>query len=299
MFFKSFYIRRLGQIDLGDINAKLARKPFVPCGTEQAMSMGFVPVFDGTEELAHEVNGKHWIRLAVQKKVVPASAVREELENRVKSIESEENRKVSKREQKDLRENIEFEMLGRALTQTKHIDAWIDQHNSLLVINSPSETEAEEYLLKSLRISLESLPVTPLHVDFLPADVMTNWLKRGYAPSPFELGSSCELKSSDKEGGTVTFKSHELTDDAVQTALQSGKYCSKLGLVWDEKISFVLRENMQLTNVSFMDILHENVAKQEPESAIACQEIEFELMTSEAAKLIKELTTHFAKEGEE
>ena len=109
MFFKSFYIRRLGQIDLGDINAKLARKPFVPCGTEQAMSMGFVPVFDGTEELAHEVNGKHWIRLAVQKKVVPASAVREELENRVKSIESEENRKVSKREQKDLRENIEFE----------------------------------------------------------------------------------------------------------------------------------------------------------------------------------------------
>lgn len=64
---------------------------------------------------------------------MPSSVVREELDERVAELEAKESRKIGSKEKKELREQIEFELLPQAFTRTKKLDAWLDtQQHGLL-----------------------------------------------------------------------------------------------------------------------------------------------------------------------
>ena len=64
-----------------------------------------------------------------------------------------------------------------------------------------------------------------------------------------------------------TFKQHDLTADEVQTSLQAGKFAAKLAIEWDEKISFVLSEDLQIKKLKFLDVLEEQIQRQSSSNA--------------------------------
>ena len=290
MWFKNLYVLSLKVFDTTaeQLDESLRTKPFVEVGNEQRESAGFIAPVRGNESLVHAANGCILLTLAHQERMLPESVVREELDKAVAAIESKESRKVGNEEKKDLREQIEFELLPQAFTRTKKVDAWIDQKNGWLVINTASATVADR-VTKYLRTCLQSLPVAHIMYDANPSVAMTQWLKQEFSPAPFTLGESCQLRGQGKEKSTAEFKRHELTSGEVLANIEAGKVATKLGLVWDEKISFTLTGDGQITGVKFLDVLEDRMKEEDPQSAAEELDIEFTLMTGEVARMLNDL----------
>lgn len=299
MWFKNLYLLRLGDdfsVTPEALQEALATKPFMECGKEQKESTGWVSPFGrDNPQLIHVADGYLLLTLAHQERLLPASVIREELDVRVAEIEEKEQRKVAKREKQDLRDEVEFSLLPKAFTRTRQMDAWLDQRHGWMVINTASSMQGER-LTHQLRSVLGSLPVTVPKPEQNPAVLMTSWLATGELPKPFALGDECELHSQDEEKSVASFKRHDLTSEEVSSNLARGKMVSKLGLVWDEKISFILTDELQVRRVKFLDVLADDLKDADPESAEEKLDIEFSLMTGEVSRLLQDLMRCFAAE---
>ncbi len=292
MWFKNLYLFKLEpgfSLSPEELHQELEQRLFKGCSATQRESFGWVaPLGRDSESLTHATNGYILITMARQERLLPASVIREEMEQRVADIELQEDRKVSNKEKKEMREAIEFELLPRAFTRTQNMDAWIDPKEGWVVINTPSAKRAEE-LANLLRKTLGSFPVAPPETKNPPAASMTRWLEQGALPAPFTFGEDCELRSDGEEKGVAAFRKHELLADDVSTALKNGKYVSKLGLIWDEKIQFMLTEDLQLTRLRFLDVLEEQMQHEDPQSHAERLDIEFALMTGEVTQMLGQL----------
>ncbi len=135
MWFKNLYLLRLSSdftLTPEELHEALESKPFLGCGNELREASGWVSPFGrNSEQLVLAANGYLLLTLAHQEKLLPASVIREELDTLVAEIEEKETRKVGKREKQDLRDEIEFELLPKAFTRTKKMDAWIDHATRL------------------------------------------------------------------------------------------------------------------------------------------------------------------------
>ena len=313
MWFKNLYCLQLPadfSLDSETLAEALASKPFKDCHEEQRESSGFVspwrnlfplappsikPLHNSTEFLLTANNCKLFT-LMHQERLLPSAVVREELDKRIAELEVKESRKIGNKEKKELREQIEFELLPQAFTRTKKLDAWLDTEHKWLVLNTASSTHAER-LTKLLRIALGSLPVIAPKVDTSPTTLMTQWLREGEAPAPFALGEDCELRGQGDEKSVAVFKRHELTTEEVHKNLEAGKVVSKLGLVWDEKISFILTDELHIRRVRFLDVLADKLEKADPQSKAEKMDIEFTLMTGEVSALLADLMKFFVIGG--
>lgn len=292
MWFKNLYLFKFEKdfpLNAEELHAELETKPFTPCSATQRESMGWLPPLGkNTTSYTHASNNYILLTMARQERLLPATVVKETLQEKVEEIEEAEGRKVSSREKKEMKEDIEHELLPRAFTRTQKLDAWIDPTNGWLILNSTSAPRAEEFT-KLLRKTLGSLPVTLPESETSPAVAMTEWLSSGKLPEPFTLGFECELKNQGDDKGSATFKQHDLTLDEVQTSLQAGKFASKLAIEWDEKISFVLSEDLQIKKLKFLDVLEEQLNDNDPQSYEEHMDIQFALMTGEVSSLLKDL----------
>jgi recombination associated protein RdgC len=295
MWFKNLYLYQFEKdftLDAETLHEELSGKPFTECTALQRESMGWVPPLGkNSESFTHAANGFILLTMARQERLLPASVVREELDERVIEIQDRENRKVGTKEKKELRERIEDELLPRAFTRTQKMDAWIDPKGGWLVINTSSPSRAETFSTL-LRKTIGSLPVSPPKTEAV-SPCLTQWLADYKAPEPFVIGDECELKGSGDNTGVAAFKKHELGTDDVKTNLDSGKYVSKLALIWDNKVSFVVGEDMVVKKLKFLDVLDEKMNEQDPQSHEERMDIEFTLMTGELSQMIPELVKQF------
>jgi recombination associated protein RdgC len=223
---------------------------------------------------------------------LPSSVIKEILDERIEEIKIREARKVSGREKKDMREQVEFELLPRAFTRTRQLDAWIDTKKGWIVLNTSSTVQAERFT-GLMRKVLDSFPVAAPDTDQSPTFVMSNWLSEGVLPAPFELGEGCELCSQGDDRSVATFKKHELLSDVVQSNLGAGKLCSKLSLVWDDRLSFTMTESLLIKGVKFLDVFKEQVNDQDPQTQAECKDIEFALMTGAFRNLFADISKAF------
>lgn len=296
MWFKNLYLYKLQQdfpLSAEELHERLEMRPFAGCSKEQRESSGWVPPLGRQSEvLAHGSNGYLLLTMAHQERMLPSSVIREELDERVAEIEDRDSRKVSSREKKDLREQIEFELLPRAFTRTRMLDAWIDPQGAWMVVNTSSASQAER-LTGLLRKTIDSLPVVTPETKSSPTHLMTQWLTDGILPAPFELGEECEMRSQGDDQGVAVFKKHELLSDEVQSNLDSGKLVSKLMLTWDNKISFMLTDSLQLKRLKFLDVFDEQLDEHDPQSHAEHKDIEFTLMTGEVSLLLADLLAVF------
>ncbi|MEZ5478739.1 MAG: recombination-associated protein RdgC [Thiolinea sp.] len=301
MWFKNLYLYKLQDafpFSAEELDELLARRPFVPCNSEQRESLGWVaPLGRDAEAMVHAANGYLLLSMAHQERMLPSSVIKEELDERVADLQEREGRKVGGREKKDLRDQIEFELLPRAFTRTRRLDAWIDPQALWLVINTGSATQAER-LTTHLRKAVDSLPVKTPESEQPVGQLLTHWLTEGVLPAPFEFGEECELRSQGDDQSVAVFKKHELTADEVRSNLESGKRVSKLMLVWADKISFVLTEDLQIKRLKFLDVFAERLDEQDPQSHAERVDIEFSLMTGEVAQLLIDLFACFKTQGE-
>ncbi len=297
MWFKNLYLYEFEkefEQDADSLHEALSKKPFTECSATQRESMGWVPPLGkNSEAYSHAANNFILLTMARQERLLPASVVREALQERVADLQERENRKVGSKEKKELAERIEDELLPRAFTRTQKLDAWVDIKGGWLVINTPSAAKAETFATL-LRKTIGSLPAVPPKTEAV-SPILTEWLSNYKLPEPFEIGDECEMKSSGDDAGIVAFRKHELGTDEVKSNIETGKTVSKLALVWDRKISFVVSEDLVIKKLKFLDVLEEKMNEEDPQSHEERVDIEFTLMTGEVSKLIPDLNKQFNK----
>ena len=295
MWFKNLYLYQFEKEfdqDADTLHDALSKKPFTDCSATQRESMGWIPPLGKkSEAYSHAVNNFILLTMARQERLLPASVVREELQERVIEIQERESRRVGSKEKKELTERIEDELLPRAFTRTQKLDAWIDLKGGWLVVNTSSSTRAENFATL-LRKTIGSLPVVPVKTEAV-SPVLTDWLSNYKLPEPFEIGDECEMKSLGDDAGIASFRKHELGTDEVKSNIETGKVVSKLALIWDRKISFVVSDDMVVKKLKFLDVLEEKMNEEDPQSHEERVDIEFTLMTGELSKLIPDLNGQF------
>ena len=232
---------------------KLADAPFAPCGGLDWFTEGFAAPQSFTPELVFKVEQTMGIALRREEKVLPGSVTQRAVDERVARIEQQECRSVGRKERQELKEQVTDELLPRAFVRATHTRAlFVD--GMLLVDSAASKAEN---LLAKLREALGGLKAQLVHTRQTPSALMTEWLLRGHAAGRFELDDIASLRGAGDVPPEIRIKRQDLTAEEVAGHVRCGKIVSELGLVWDERVAFVLTSEFTLKRIQYLDVLQE------------------------------------------
>ena len=289
MWFKNLQLYRLPTlwaIDLASLEEQVARGPFVKCPSNQPLSHGWVsPRRDGA--LVFALDRQWLLALSVEQRLLPGSVVIEEVRERAEAMEAQQGYAPGRKQLKELRERVTEELMPRAFTRRRSTFVWIDPQNGWLCVDASSPAKAEE-VIEHLRHCLDEFPLTLLHTQVSPASAMADWLAGGDAPAGFTIDRDCELKASGDEKSAVRYVRHPLEGDEIKAHLASGKLPTRLALTWDDRISFILSEKLEIKRLAFLDLLKEQPQKS-AEHADEQFDADFALMTGELSRFLPQL----------
>ncbi len=301
MWFKNLRAYRLtSPFDLSpeQLGEQLAQRAFEPCPKSQALSLGWVsPLGPDSSELVHAANGRFLLKLKREEKLLPATVVREQLEEKVAVIEAEQARKVYRKERLTLKDEIVQDCLPRAFSRSSSVFAYIDTRSNWIFVDAASAARAEE-LLNLLRECIGTFPVVLPQVNNAPSATMTNWLVHHNLPDDFALGEECELREPGEEGGVVRCRGVDLLSEEVETHLNAGKQVARVALGWEERLNLVLAEDLCLRRLKFSDeLMKENEDLPEGDDA-ARLDADFALMSDAVSALQERVMALFGGEAE-
>jgi recombination associated protein RdgC len=217
-------------------------------------------------------------------------------------IEAQQGFKPGRKQMKEIKEAVLQELLPRAFSRRRKAFAWIDPAGGWLVIDAVSPARAEE-ILDALRDSLDELPVQMVKTQLSPVSVMTDWLSitksaRVHIAPNFTVDQDCELRAVTDEHAAVRYVRHALDGKDVQDHLAAGKLPTRLAMTFDDRVSFILTEKMEIKRLAFLDIVKEEADRQGDATDMQ-MEADFALMTGELSKLIPALLEVLGGEAKE
>jgi recombination associated protein RdgC len=286
-------------VDPQALEGQLATRRFRPCGPLESTTLGWAPPLgEQAEALVHAVNGCLLVCARRQERLLPSSVVAETLDERVAEIEDREARSIGRKERRQLRDQVLTEMLPQAFKRSRRVQAYLDMEAGWALVDAASDKAAEE-LLELLRETIGSLPVHPARPAQAPEALMTAWVTQGSAPDGLTLADECELRDARDERSVVRCRGQDLTGEEISTHLRAGKQVVKLALDWQERIAFVLQDDLSLKRLRFADALIEEAAEPDVEDETVRRDAEFVIMTHELRGLLQRLQELFALDRDE
>ncbi|RUR34506.1 recombination-associated protein RdgC [Vreelandella nanhaiensis] len=285
MWFKNLHLYRLHEVQLlspEQMAMALTDHAAKPLGTADARRLGWTAPAGrlGGGQLLHTVqnDGHRLISALRQERMLPASVIKEEVDEQVADIEAREGRKVTRKEKMALKEQVTEALLPRAFTRSQKIDLWWDTERNLIGVNTPSRSRAED-VLDLLRETLGSLKATPLSSQTLPIRAMTTWLgDPATRPADLQIGDSVVLKAKGDDG-VLRGRQVDLDSDEMQQLLESGRQASQMAMAIEGQLSFVLHDDLALKSLRFGDALIEEADHADDgDDALARLETDFVLM---------------------
>jgi recombination associated protein RdgC len=289
MWFRNLTLFRFSEgvaKSLKSLDAKLDAQRLRPCGPLELATHGFISPYGRTEEtLVHRVGDYALLTMASEDRLLPNSVVNEELAARLQKIVEKEGRKIGSKERKRLKDEILTDLLPRAFTQLSRTCGYLAVKSGWFALDTASRKNAEA-AVSQLREALGSFPAVPMAAEESPRALMTDWLIRGKLPEGLGLGDECELRDPAETGASVRCRRQDLETDEVREHLKSGKQVFQLGLVFEDRISFTLGEDLTVRKLRFLDQVQDELGETERDSAIAELDAQFTLMTLELERLL-------------
>lgn len=286
--FKNLMVYRLSKsfsVSLSQLEQGLAGQRFVECSATQEKSLGWIePRGQAHGPLAESVGGQWILKLMLETKSVPASVINRKLQTRVEQIEATEGRKAGKKERRDMKDELRFQLLPMAFTKQSSIWVWIDLKAKLLVLDAGSPAKADD-AMTLLTQCVPGLEVKPLDTRTSPAVAMAQWLISQEPPAGLTVDRECELKAPDESRAVVRYARHPLDIDEVRSHIESGKQPTRLALTWDSRVSFVLTDALMLKKLAFLDVVFEGPAGKQDEGF----DTDVAIATGELQRLLPDL----------
>ena len=268
----------------------LSRHGFRPCGLTERQTSGWVPPRGlAHAPLAESISGQVLMKLQVETRLLPASAVRDDLQARMDQIEAQTGRRPRGRAKRELKEQVEHELLPRAFTRQSATLVWLDPKARRVVIGSTTSRALDVVLAELSRAMEDRLPLQPVATGLSPSTAMAGWLQAQESPAGFTVDRDCELRQPDDGKATVRYVRHSLDNDGVAEHIRQGKVPVQLAMTWNGRVSFVLTEDLRIKRLKFLDIQAESGEGRDAASREEAFDGEAALMTGELAGLLDDL----------
>ncbi len=302
MWFKNLVLYRFSQeteLTAEQLEENLSEQPFRPCGKTELASYGWVSPVPNGETLVHASGSFLTLAARKEERILPASVIKDAVNEKVGAIEAEQGRKVFRKEKDQIKDEVTLDLLPRAFTRSHRTHAYIDTQNNWLIVDASSFRKAEE-LTSTLRSTLGSLPVVPPALQQSPASTMTLWLEQNAAslPSSFVLGDECELKDLGEDGGVIRCKKQDILAEEITNHLSTGMQVSKVALHWNEALSCIVGDDFLIRRLKFTDTLQEQSEALNAEDEASRFDADFTLMAGTLANFLKELVDVMGGEEE-
>ena len=254
--------------------------------------MGWVPP-RGEEHgvLCESVSGQYLMRFFSESKLLPANVLNRRVNEKAEHIEKTEGRKPGKKEKRDLKDEAKLDLLPMAFTATVGTWVWIDPAASLLVIDATAQSRADE-IVTLLVESLPGFALALVDTQTSPQAAMAHWLMTQEPPAGFAVDRSCELKAADESKAVVRYARHPLDIDQVREHIEHGKLPTKLAMTWDDRVSFVLTEGLQIKNIVLLDAVMDGHSQGD-----GGFDTDVTIATGELSRLIPDLIEALGGEG--
>jgi recombination associated protein RdgC len=289
MLFKNLVFYRLPAEwtpSAADFENQLAGRSLQPCGPFDMSTRGWVAGTHGGR-LLHTVGQQHMVALGENLKLLPGSIVRQVAQERADSQAQEQGFPVGRKQMRDLRARVADELRARALTRRRITRAWIDRQAGWFAVDAAAVARAES-VVETLGDTLGSFAPLAIETERSPHAAMTSWLLRGEAPAPFSIDDDLELQTADKSKAIIRYTRHPLDGKEVRGHLAAGKYPTRLGLTWKDRVSFVLTDKLQVKRLEFLEMSKDDAEGDDVDPAEQF-DIDFAVMAGELGGLLKDL----------
>lgn len=287
MFFNNLtFFRFPTGLDFSEVDTLLPGAVLKPVGALEMSSRGFVSPFgrEEKEQFSHRIGDFLWLTVGSEDKILPSTVVNEILEMKLEEIEEKEGRRPGSRERKRLKDDLMHELLPRAFVKTSRTDAFLDLTHGYVVVNTSSRKTGEE-IVSEIRNLLGSFPAMPLNAEVAPRSILTAWIAGEPLPEGLSLGEECQMKDPVEGGAEVTCKKQELRCDEVDKHLDAGKQVTKLALVFEDNLSFVIGDDLIIRKLKFLDGALDKMDGAEGDGRRAELDARFALQSAEIRRL--------------
>jgi recombination associated protein RdgC len=265
---------------------QLEAAAFKPCGSYTERSSGFeAPTGDDADPLCRRVAGADLLRLRSQTRLLPAAAVNEALEERLAEFRSRTERDPSRREKRQLKDEIHAELMPKALLKSERVRGFCLIREQLIGIDTAAEAQAERFLDK-LRDALGSLQVTPLKFK-QPVGGLIHKVFLGDGPREFRPGREARMQDPAAGAATVSWLDIDLTDDDVRRHVRNGLKLTRLGMVFDDVASLVIDTDGVVRKLKLQGM--DQAEDTDDEDPVARLDAEFVLLTGVTRRLVQAL----------
>ncbi|MET0888819.1 MAG: recombination-associated protein RdgC [Stenotrophomonas maltophilia] len=255
MFFRNLIMFRFPPAtDLDEVETLLPQVQLKPVGPLEMCSRGFISPFgrEEKEALSHRIGGWLWLTVGSEDKMLPAAVVNNKLAEKIEHIEASEGRKPGSRERKRIKDDLLHELMPQAFVKTGRTDVLLDSERGVAFVDTSSRRTGEN-VMSDLRALLGSFPALPLNAEVAPRSVLTGWIAGEALPAGLSLGEECEMKDPAEGGAVVKCQHQELRCDEIDRHLDAGKQVTKLALVLQDNLSFVVADDLTVRKLKFLD----------------------------------------------
>ena len=294
MFFRNLTLFRFpSSLDLSDLETQLAECALKPVGPLELSSRGFVPPFgQHGDALSHGIHDALWLTVGGEDKILPGAVVNDLLQKKLAAIEEKEGRKPGGRTRKRLKDELVTELLPRAFVRPVRSDALLDTTLGVIAIDTSSRKNAES-VVSEIRRALGSFPALPVNAETAPRAILTGWIAGDALPDGLSLGDECELRDPSDSGAVVKIQRMELVGDEINKHLEAGKQVTRLALVLDDHVSFVLGEDLVVRKFKLLDGAVDQLESTDRDDIAAELDARFALMAGEFKRLFNVLEKAF------
>ena len=294
MFFRNLTLFRFPtSLDLSDLETHLAECALKPVGPLELSSRGFVPPFgQHGDALSHGIHDALWLTVGGEDKLLPGAVVNDLLQKKLAAIEEQEGRKPGGRTRKRLKDDLITELLPRAFVRPVRSDALLDTTPGVIAVDTSSRKNAES-VVSEIRRALGSFPALPVNAETAPRAILTGWITGDALPDGLSLGDECELRDPSDSGAVVKIQRMELVGDEINKHLEAGKQVTRLALVLDDHVSFVLGEDLVVRKFKLLDGAVDQLESTDRDDIAAELDARFALMAGEFKRLFNVLEKAF------
>lgn len=291
MWFKQLQLFQLDKIiqTADELAGKLTSLAFTPCLPSMPFSIGWVSPIDEQDAeapLVRALNNYMMICLQIEEKILPATVIRHELAKKIRQIETAEGRKVRQKEKLSLKDELIMTLLPRAFTKFSKIHAYIDKTRKQLILSTTNSKRIEQFLSlfkKSVDIDVQSLEVDKL------SSLFTHWVKSQEYPTTFSIEKNGMLQDPNQQNRIIRCKQQDLFAPSIQSLIKDGCEVKQLGLMWQDRVTFVLLDNLTLQGIKFNDDILMQSKEMEPETKEQHFDADFLIMSGTFSLLLEDL----------
>lgn len=293
MWFKQIQLFQLKPTtyNIETLTKQIEELSFIPCFPSTPSSIGWVsPIDEDNAPIIRSMNGYIMLCMQVEEKILPATVIRQELDAKVKRMETLDSRKIRSKEKQSLKDEVIATLLPRAFSKLTKIYGYIDTKNHWLVLNTVSTKMAEQFISLFKKSIAEEIQPYDIQVF---TDTLTSWVKTQQYPTEFAIENACILQDPAHETRMIRCSHQDLFAQPIQALLNDGCEVIQLALSWQDRINFVLNKLFIIRSISFQDEIHEQVKEMEPETKLQRFDADFYIMTELFHLMLNELITAF------